>query len=60
MSDVLLRTTRLSKIFQTGDHQVKALDDVDFDVKRGECHAVVGESGSGKSTLANIILGIHH
>ncbi|MBB97243.1 MAG: peptide ABC transporter ATP-binding protein [Rhodobacteraceae bacterium] len=59
MSDVLLRTTRLSKIFKTGDHEVRALDDVDFDVRRGECHAVVGESGSGKSTLANIILGIH-
>ncbi|WP_226626562.1 ABC transporter ATP-binding protein [Alloyangia pacifica] len=57
--DILLRTVRLSKHFTVGDHEVKALQDVSVEVRRGECHAVVGESGSGKSTLANIVLGIY-
>ncbi|MFV0385344.1 ABC transporter ATP-binding protein [Paracoccus sp. (in: a-proteobacteria)] len=57
--DTLLRATGLSKTFSVGDHRITALDGVDLDVRRGECHAIVGESGSGKSTLANIVLGIY-
>jgi len=59
MSDILLETRGLSRVFAVGSHSVRALDDVDLAIRRGECHAVVGESGSGKSTLANIVLGIH-
>lgn len=36
---------------------VKALDDVNFNVKRGEIHALVGENGAGKSTLMNVLSG---
>ncbi|PZQ48220.1 MAG: ABC transporter ATP-binding protein [Rhodovulum sulfidophilum] len=59
MGEALLRTAWLSKTFEVGKRSVNALSEVNFAVRRGECHAVVGESGSGKSTLANLILGIH-
>lgn len=55
----LLAVSSVSKIFHLGDHEIRAVDDVSFNVADGECLAVVGESGSGKSTLANMILGIY-
>jgi ribose transport system ATP-binding protein len=55
MSDeIVLRIRGLSKSFGP----VKALTDVDFDLRRGEIHALAGENGAGKSTLMNIIDGI--
>ena len=38
---------------------VRALDDVNFDVREGEIHAIVGENGAGKSTLMNILSGVY-
>ncbi len=38
---------------------VKALDDVNFVVKKGEIHALVGENGAGKSTLMNVLSGVY-
>lgn len=59
MSTTLLSLRDVSKTFMLGNHEIKAVQDVSFDVAEGECLAIVGESGSGKSTIANMVLGIY-
>lgn len=51
----MIAITRLSKLYRMGDTEIRALDGIDFTVRRGEFVAIVGPSGSGKSTLMNII-----
>ena len=50
---ILLRISGISKDFPG----VKALDNINLDLKEGEVHALVGENGAGKSTLMNILSG---
>jgi len=53
----LLNVNGLEKIFYLKEgRQFKAVDEVNFSVKRGETFGIVGESGSGKSTIARLIL----
>lgn len=51
----IIEFKNVSKIYQLGNEKIKALDNVDFVVKKGEFISILGPSGSGKTTLMNII-----
>ncbi|OFK23439.1 sugar ABC transporter ATP-binding protein [Olsenella sp. HMSC062G07] len=55
MSELLLETRHICKSFSG----VPVLQDVHFDVRPGEVHALMGENGAGKSTLIKIITGVY-
>jgi len=55
MSEFILELKGITKVFPG----VKALDNVDFQLKAGEIHALMGENGAGKSTLIKTITGVH-
>lgn len=54
MSDTALSLRNATKLYAG----VPAIDGVDFDLRRGEIHALVGENGAGKSTLTKVMAGV--
>ncbi len=55
MADSILELHGITKIFPG----VKALNQVQFDLRPGEIHALMGENGAGKSTFIKVIMGVH-
>lgn len=58
-SEVLLRVENLCQYFKMGDKELKAVDNVSFDIKKGEVFGLVGESGCGKTTTGRSIIKIY-
>lgn len=54
----IIRCEHLSKIYQTGENKVYALDDVTLSLEQGSFTAITGPSGSGKSTLLHLLSGL--
>lgn len=55
MAEPLITVKGITKIYQVGEQEVRALNGVDVTINRGEYVALMGPSGSGKSTLMNVL-----
>ena len=58
MRTPIVQTKHLSKVYQSGEVAVQALDGVDFSVQSGSFTAIIGKSGCGKSTLLHLLGGL--
>ena len=54
----ILKVQNLTKIYGSGENEVRALNNVSFEVEKGEFVAIIGPSGSGKSTLLHTLGGV--
>lgn len=51
----MIQADNLTKVFQMGENEIRALDGISFSIQKGEMVSIMGPSGSGKSTLMSII-----
>ncbi len=57
--EVLLKVDHLCQYFRLGRKDLKAVDDVSFEIKKGETFGLVGESGCGKTTTGRSIIKLY-
>ncbi len=58
-NEVLLKVDHLKQYFKMGKSELKAVDDVSFEIRRGEVFGLVGESGCGKTTTGRSIIKLY-
>ncbi len=54
----IIEFQKVSRIYQVGDHEQKALDNIDLSIEEGKFIVILGPSGAGKSTLLNLLGGL--
>ena len=59
-NEVLLKVEHLCQYFRLGRRDLKAVDDVNFEIKKGEAFGLVGESGCGKTTTGRSIIKLYN
>ncbi len=59
MAERLLHTEKIDKYFKVEGSMLKAVNQISFDIYKGETFGLVGESGCGKSTLGRVLMGIY-
>jgi ABC-type lipoprotein export system ATPase subunit len=60
MSDIIVALKDIKKSFTSGDEEIRVLDGLNLEIKKGDFITISGPSGSGKSTLLNIMGGLLH
>ena len=58
-NEVLLRVENLCQYFKLGGNELKAVDNVSFEIRKGEVFGLVGESGCGKTTTGRTIIKLY-
>ncbi len=54
----LIEFKNVSRVYKVGDHEQKALDNIDLNIEQGKFVVILGPSGAGKSTLLNLLGGL--
>ena len=54
----IVKLDRVSRVYTSGEHMLKALDDVSMSLEEGKFVVILGPSGAGKSTLLNLLGGL--
>ncbi len=54
----LIEFDKVSRVYKVGDHEQKALDNIDLEIEEGKFIVILGPSGAGKSTLLNLLGGL--
>lgn len=54
----IVELKNVSKVYQSGEHEIKALDNVNLEIEQGKFVVILGPSGAGKSTLLNLLGGL--
>ena len=58
MSEAFVSFQDVSKIYRSGEVEIRAVDDISFEIRKGEFVVIVGPSGAGKTTVLNMLGGM--